>query len=59
MKNESKSNIGLKLLIKKYKTHFEIPENTNFYSKSDYLLAEKKFLKFALTGRYDWLLTKH
>jgi hypothetical protein len=39
---------GIKSLVKKYRTMFEIPENLNHYSKEDYKIAEKKFLKFAI-----------
>ena len=40
---------GIKVLIKIYKEKFEIPENLNHYSDSDYKKAEKKFLKYALS----------
>ncbi|MBC8392178.1 MAG: hypothetical protein H8E17_06410 [Deltaproteobacteria bacterium] len=48
MKNETQGNSGIKLLVKKYKAMFRIPENLNFYSEHDYQIAERKFLKFAL-----------
>jgi hypothetical protein len=40
---------GAKLLVKKYRETFRIPENINYYSKEDYQRAEKKYLKFCLT----------
>ena len=39
---------GLQLLLKKYKDIFRIPENLNHYSKKDFKIAERKFLKYAL-----------
>jgi hypothetical protein len=32
---------GAKLLVKKFKNNFRIPENINYYSKEDYQRAEK------------------
>jgi hypothetical protein len=40
---------GAKLLVKKYRETFRIPENINYYSKEDFQRAEKKYLKFCLT----------
>jgi hypothetical protein len=40
---------GTKLLVKKYRETFRIPENINYYSKEDFQRAEKKYLKFCLT----------
>jgi hypothetical protein len=40
---------GAKLLVKKYRETFRIPENINYYSKEDYQRAEKKYLRFCLT----------
>lgn len=51
MKKELKENSGMQLLIKKYKKIFQTPENQNHYSESDYIIAERKFLKFTLTER--------
>ena len=42
---------GLQLLLKKYKDIFRVPENLNHYSKSDFKIAERKFLKYALRER--------
>jgi len=43
-------NAGLKLLLRKYKKIFRIPENLNYYSEKDFQEAERKFLKYALVG---------
>jgi len=48
MNKDSKDNIGIKRLLKKYRDLFRVPENLNYYSKADYKIAEKKFLKYAL-----------
>lgn len=39
---------GLKLLLKKYRKIFRIPENLDYYSEKNYQRAERKFLKYAL-----------
>jgi len=45
-------NVGIKLLIKKAKKKFRIPENLSFYSEKDYKKAEKKYIKtYVLGGR--------
>ncbi len=41
---------GIRLLIKKYRNEFRCHENLNFYSENDFKEAEKKFIKFCLTG---------
>ena len=48
IQKDSKQNAGIKSLVKKYRNIFEIPENLNHYSKEDYKIAEKRFIKFAL-----------
>jgi hypothetical protein len=48
MKNSSGENTGIQLLLQRYKKMFRIPENLNHYSKPDYEIAEKKFLKHSL-----------
>jgi len=48
MKKEFTKNAGIKLMLKKYKKVFRVPENLNYYSNKDYQIAEKKFLKYAL-----------
>ena len=51
MKDNKRQNTGIQLLLKKYKEMFRIPENLDYYSKVDYKIAEKKFLKYALKER--------
>jgi hypothetical protein len=51
MKKESRTNRGIKSLIRLYKSIFRAPENLNHYSKRDYRKAERKFLKHALEQR--------
>ena len=51
MKKESRTNRGIKSLIRLYKSIFRTPENLNHYSKRDYRKAERKFLKHALEQR--------
>ena len=54
MKKQSLNDIGIQLLLKKYKKVFRIPENLNYYSEKEYRIAEKKFIKYALrVGRVD------
>jgi hypothetical protein len=51
MKKSSKSNSGIRLLLRKYRAMFRIPENRDYYSERDYRKAERKFLKYALEQR--------
>lgn len=44
---------GIQLLIKKHKDIFRMPENLEHYSQEDFKAAEKKYLKFILTGRVE------
>ena len=48
MRKNANRNIGIKLLIRKYKGIFRIPENLNHYSNEDLKVAEKQFIKYAL-----------
>jgi hypothetical protein len=50
-KHDFKAKDGIQLLLKKYRDSFRIPENVDYYSKSDYRIAEKKFIKYVLMGR--------
>ena len=45
--HKTKKN-GLKLLVNECRKQFRIPENENYYSESDYLTAEKQFVKLCL-----------
>jgi hypothetical protein len=48
MQKNLRENTGIQLLLKKYRSLFQIPENLNYYSRADFKIAEKKFLKLAL-----------
>ena len=50
MADNSNSDEGIRSLIRKYRNEFRRPENMDFYSENDFAEAEKKFIKFCLTG---------
>ena len=50
MEKDLRNINGLQLLHNKYKDIFRIPENLNHYSKEDFRIAERKFLKWMLNG---------
>ena len=50
MANSSNKDKGIRFLIRKYRNEFRRPENIDYYSESDFKEAEKKFVKFCLTG---------
>ena len=41
-------NTGIKLMVQKYRKAFRVRENLDFYSEEDFIVAERKFLKYAL-----------
>ncbi len=41
-------NTGIKLMLQKYRKAFRVRENLDFYSEEDFIVAERKFLKYAL-----------
>lgn len=41
-------NIGIKRMIQKYRKAFRVRENLEFYAEEDFIVAERKFLKYAL-----------
>ncbi len=43
-----RNNSGIRKLTQKYRTIFRTPENLNHYSREDFHMAERKFLKHAL-----------
>jgi hypothetical protein len=55
MEKATPENMGIKRLLKKYRDMFRIPENLNHYSETDYRIAEKKFLKYALSTGRSWV----
>ena len=42
------SNQGLKRMVRRCRTIFQQPENTNHYDTADYQAAERKFVKFCM-----------
>ncbi|UCF92330.1 MAG: hypothetical protein JSW39_29370 [Desulfobacterales bacterium] len=48
MNDNSKEKTGIQLLIEESKKKFRISENLDYYSKEDYQIAERKFLKFCI-----------
>jgi hypothetical protein len=50
MDNSSNTDQGIRLLIQKYRNEFRRPENIYYYTENDFKKAEKKFVKFCLTG---------
>lgn len=49
--NRNSGNInGIQMLMEKYKAMFRIPENLDYYSEKDFLIAEKKFIKHFIFG---------
>ena len=48
MKGDFGKDAGIQLLLDKYRKKFRISENVQYYSKKDYSIAEKKFIKYAL-----------
>ena len=50
MANSSNTNKGIRVLIQKYRNEFRRPENIDHYTENDFKEAEKKFVKFCLTG---------
>jgi hypothetical protein len=54
MDNSLKTNQGIRLLVQKCRSEFRRSENKDFYEENDYKEAEKKFVKFCLTGNPDY-----
>jgi hypothetical protein len=46
--NKAEIPSGIEQLVDRYRAIFHVPENINYYSEKDYVMAEKKFIKFAL-----------
>jgi hypothetical protein len=51
MKSGLQRYSSIELLLQKYRIMFRAPENLNHYSESDFDIAERKFLKYALAHR--------
>jgi hypothetical protein len=45
---------GLQRLVEKFRNEFNRPENTNFYSETDYKEAERKYVKLCLEGKFEF-----
>jgi hypothetical protein len=50
MDNKSDTKDGMKLLIQRCREQFKISENLNHYSEEEYREAERKYVKFCLSG---------
>jgi hypothetical protein len=48
MAKDSNHPPGMDMLVQRYRTMFRIPEKINHYSKDDYQIVERKFVKYAL-----------
>ncbi len=46
----SNTDQGIRLLIQKYRNEFRRPENIEYYDEKAFKAAEKKYVKFCLTG---------
>jgi hypothetical protein len=53
MDNATKTTHGIELLVERYRREFRRPENTDHYTENDYKEAERKFVKFCLSGNVD------
>ena len=51
--NNTSATHGIELLVEKCRNEFRCPENTNYYEQDDYKEAERKFVKFCLSGNSD------
>jgi hypothetical protein len=50
MDNSANTDQGIRLLIQKCRNEFRQSENIDHYTENDYKEAEKKYVKFCLTG---------
>jgi len=50
MSNGNGTTQGIELLLEKCRNEFRRPENTDYYAEDDYKEAERKFVKFCLSG---------
>lgn len=48
MKKDMCDNTGIRMLVEHYRKMFRIPENLHYYSDTDYVNAERSFIKTAL-----------
>ena len=50
MANSTNTDKGIRLLIQKCRNDFRRSENIDYYTENDFKDAEKKYVKFCLTG---------
>ena len=53
MSNIPSDTRGIELLVEKCRDEFRRPENTDYYEAGDYKEAERKYVKFCLSGNSD------
>jgi len=58
MDKDSNENASLKRLVEYFRSEFRTPENLYYYSPEDLKIAERRFLKFKLTGYEGPLLNE-
>ena len=59
MQNKTTQN-GMKLLVRKYRRQFRIPENLDHYTDKDYKTAEQKYIKMCvLKGNCNRVSSKY
>ena len=51
MANSSNADQGIRLLVQKCRNEFRRPENIYYYSENDFKEAEKRYVKYCLTGK--------
>ena len=49
MPKTAEGMIGTPRIVKRYRAIFRMPENTRHYSEADFKLAERRFIKYALS----------
>jgi hypothetical protein len=53
MSNDRSTTLGIELFLEKCRNEFRRPENTDYYEEDDYKEAERKFVKFRLSGNIE------
>jgi hypothetical protein len=53
MNDNANATHGIELLVEKCRDDFRRPENVNHYQHDDYKEAERKFVKYCLSGNTD------
>ena len=47
----NEKRLGMDRLIRRYRHQFEIEENLNYYSYTDFIRAQRKYIKYLLGTR--------